>query len=195
MLEPCRAAANAIPEERILDAAYDLLLAVGMRRMSMADISRRAGVSRATLYRRWPNVQAVIGALTTREFALLTAAAFQPAPAINRQSLVTSIVSLVQSVRVHPLLRKIVDVDPEFLLPYLLQRRGTSTVAQLGLLEQALAHHDGTIRGGDPAVLARAVWLTAWPFALTGPVLVDADVSLDDLDEQLRDLMDRYLTP
>ena len=73
VLPAARAAANAIPEQRILDTAYDLLLAVGMRRMSMADISRRAGVSRATLYRRWPNVQAVIGALTTREFALLTA--------------------------------------------------------------------------------------------------------------------------
>ena len=195
VLEPCRTAANAIPEQRILDAAYDLLLAVGMRRMSMADIARRAGVSRATLYRRWPNVQAVIGALTTREFALLTAAAFQPEPAIDRQGLVTSIVSLVQSVRVHPLLRKIVDVDPEFLLPYLLERPGTSTLAQLELLQAALRAGDASVRAGEPAVLARALWLTAWSFALTAPVLVDDAVSLDDLDAALRDLLDRYLAP
>ena len=72
VLEPPRAA-NAIPEEAILDAAYDLLLAVGMRRITMADIARQADVSRATLYRRWPNVQAVIAALMTREFAQLAA--------------------------------------------------------------------------------------------------------------------------
>ena len=46
---------TAIPERQILDAAYELLLAVGMRRMNMADVARRAGVSRATLYRRWAN--------------------------------------------------------------------------------------------------------------------------------------------
>ena len=68
---------NAI-RKQILDAAYELLLAVGMRRMSMADIARRADVSRATLYRRWPNVNAVVGALTTREFAPLDAARLRP---------------------------------------------------------------------------------------------------------------------
>jgi hypothetical protein len=35
-------AANAIPEERILDAAYELLLAIGMKRMNMADIRMSA---------------------------------------------------------------------------------------------------------------------------------------------------------
>ena len=40
---------NAIPEGRILDAAYDLLLAVGMRRMTMADVARRAEVQHALI--------------------------------------------------------------------------------------------------------------------------------------------------
>ena len=139
LAEQVRVAPNAIGEQRILDAAYELLLAVGMRRLSMADIARRAGVSRATLYRRWPNVQAVIGALTTREFAALTHGAFPAVGRTSRARLVGSVVGFVVAVRVHPLLRKIIDVDPEFLLPYLLERRGTSTAAQLGLLEAALS--------------------------------------------------------
>ena len=77
---------TAIPEEQILDAAYELLLAVGMRRMSMADIARRAGVSRATLYRRWPNVAAVIGALTTRELARLGAVGIRAGQTRARRS-------------------------------------------------------------------------------------------------------------
>src|SRR4029450_1121570 len=70
-------AANAIPEQRILDAAYELLLAAGMRRMTMADIARHAEVSRATLYRRWPNVQTVVAALMTREWTSAMIGAFQ----------------------------------------------------------------------------------------------------------------------
>ncbi|MEO6885655.1 MAG: helix-turn-helix domain-containing protein [Jatrophihabitantaceae bacterium] len=188
-------AANAIPEQLILDAAYELLLAVGMRRMSMADIARKAGVSRATLYRRWPNVRAVVGALTTREFETLSSTAFAGDAETGRAGLVVGIVAAVRAVRVHPLTRKIIDVDPEFLLPYLLERRGTSTTAQLELIELALTSDDGSIRVGNRILLARTLWLTAWSFALTAPVLVDGAVSLDELDDQLRELLDRYLAP
>jgi AcrR family transcriptional regulator len=188
-------AANAIPERRILDAAYDLLLAVGMRRMSMADIARTARVSRATLYRHWPNVQAIVGTLTTREFTALARAAFVAGGSPARAAVVDGIVATVRAVRVHPLTRKIVEVDPEFLLPYLLERRGTSTTAQLEVIELALSVDDGSIRPGSRTVLARALWLAAWSFALTAPVLVDEQASLADLDDQLRELLDRYLQP
>lgn len=185
---------TAIPEEHILDAAYDLLLAVGMRRMSMADIARRAGVSRATLYRRWPNVDAVVGALTTREFAQLAP------PAVSgrknaRTAIVDTVVATVRAVREHPLTRKIIEVDPEFLLPYLLERQGTSTTAQLDLLSTALKTRDGSIRRGNRAAQARAIWLAAWSFTLTAPVLAGDSVPLDALDRELRTMLERYLTP
>lgn len=188
-------AANAIPEQQILDAAYDLLLAVGMRRVSMSDISRRAGVSRATLYRRWPNVNAVVGALITREFAALGAETFGKRAKTARTGVVTAIVATVRAVREHPLARKIIEVDPDFLLPYLLERRGTSTNAQLDLLVAALKTGDGSIRRGNRAAQARALWLAAWSFALTGPVMADDGVSLDLLDRELRAMLERYLAP
>ena len=195
VLEPPRAA-NAIPEEAILDAAYELLLAVGMRRVTMADIARQADVSRATLYRRWPNVQAVIAALTTREFAQLARGMADSPGADGRSALVAGIVHAVAEVRAHPLLRKIVDVDPEFLLPYLVQRRGTTADNQLALLQAAIGRgtDDGSIRAGDPAMRARAVLLAAWSFVLTGPVLVDKR-QYRALDHELAELLDRYLAP
>lgn len=185
----------AIPEERILDAAYELVLAVGVRRLNMADLARAAGVSRATLYRRFANADAVVAALTTRELARLAAQAFDRPGKDVRSTIVGAVVAMVQAVRVHPLTRKIIDVDPDFLLPYLVQRRGTSTDAQLDLLTHALRNTDGSLRRGNRAVQARALWLTAWSFALSGPVLADDTVTLGALDAQLRTMLDRYLAP
>jgi AcrR family transcriptional regulator len=189
-------APNSIPEEQILDAAYELLLAVGRRRLNMADIARSASVSRATLYRHWPNVNSVVGALVTREFAAVTAHAFATETEPARARMVSGVVAMVRSIRVHPLMRKIIDVDPEFLLPYLVERRGTSTTHQLGQMEMALeaGRADGSIRAGAVALQARAIWLLACSFTLTAPVLAD-EVSLKDLDGQLGEFLDRYLAP
>lgn len=194
-------APNAIPESTILDATYSLLLSVGMRRLTMADIARHAGVSRATLYRRWGSVREVTGSLITREFAALAADAFPAGPTSARERLVTGVVHMVGAIRAHPILRKIVDLDAEFLLPYLLQRLGTSTAHQLSQLEAGIeaGATDGSIRAGDVGVQARTVLLMTMSFTLTAPVLVDPPgiegPQLDALDAQLREALDRYLAP
>jgi hypothetical protein len=112
-----------------------------------------------------------------------------------RTAVVEAIVATVRAVRDHPLTRKIIEVDPEFLLPYLLERRGTSTTNQLELLIAGLKVNDGSVRRGNRAAQARALWLAAWSFTLTGPVLADDSVSIDALDRELRAMLDRYLQP
>jgi len=187
---------NAIDEDVILDAAYELLVAVGLRRLNMADIARQAGVSRATLYRRWPNVRSVIGALMTREWAGLAASAHAQDAPHARAALVQTVVEIAVAIRQHPLLRKIIEVDPEFLLPYLVQRKGTSTGQQLDLIERGIraGAADGSIRTGKPSLQARSVLLTARSFALSAPVLVEAR-QLKALDRELAEMLDRYLSP
>src|SRR5439155_22714039 len=176
------------------DAAYSLLLAVGVRRMTMADIARHAGVSRATLYRRWQNVGEVVAALLTREWTAVAAQAVTPDTEHGRTRLINTVLTIVRSSRTHPLLRKIISLDPEFLVPYVFHRRGTNTNNQLALLEHGLRAGvaDGSIRPGDVTATAQAVLLTAWSFVFTGPVLND---DFDALDAQLRDLLERFLTP
>ena len=60
--------AQAADEDRILDAARDTILAVGLRRTTVSDVARRAGLSRMTVYRRYPDGAALIRALMWREF-------------------------------------------------------------------------------------------------------------------------------
>jgi len=189
-------AANAIDEKQILDAAYQMLLAVGMRRMTMADIGRRAGVSRASLYRRWPNVRAVVAALMTRESAAVVAVSFGTPGKNARERLAAGIVSAVRRTRDHPLLRKIVEIDPEFLLPYLLERRGSSTDAQLAAIEEVVraGHLDGSVRPGNPARQARALLLAAMAFVLSGSIMAPPE-DLASLDDELRQMLDRYVAP
>ncbi len=55
-------------DDTVLDAARDCVLAVGVRRTTLTDIARRAGVSRMTLYRRWPDVRTIVADLMTREW-------------------------------------------------------------------------------------------------------------------------------
>jgi AcrR family transcriptional regulator len=56
-------------EDRILDAAAACVLAVGVKRVTMTDIARRARVSRPTVYRRWSDTNGVLAALMTARIA------------------------------------------------------------------------------------------------------------------------------
>ncbi|MFC7715116.1 hypothetical protein [Nonomuraea recticatena] len=85
----------------------------------------------------------------------------------------------MRALREHPLWRRIVEVDPELLLPYLTRRRGASHDAILAVLEGAMS----------PA-RARAVLLTAQSFLLSAHTMGDPGT----LDAELATLLERYLT-
>ncbi|HEV7191625.1 MAG TPA: helix-turn-helix domain-containing protein [Jatrophihabitantaceae bacterium] len=186
---------NAIEDDRILDATYPLLLTIGPRRLTMADVARQAGVSRATLYRRWPNVRSVVAALITREWSSLALGAIDLDEPVGRIRLVRGVVAIAAASRDHPLLQTIIENDPEFLIPYLLQRRGTSTEMQLRMLTREIraGQRDGSIRRGDAALLAAAVQVTATSFVLSARVVVSDAHSPRRLDSELGRLLDSYL--
>ena len=50
----------------VLDAAIDLLGAVGYARLTMEQVADRAGVGKASLYLRWPNKVALVAAAIQR---------------------------------------------------------------------------------------------------------------------------------
>jgi AcrR family transcriptional regulator len=185
----------------MLDAARTCVLAVGVRRTTLTDIARRAGVSRMTIYRRWPDVRSLVGDLMTREWlAALPPSIPRDDTRPVRPLLISSLLDGIRSLREHPLFRKIVEVDPELLLPYLLERRGASQDAMLSVLERAVraGHDDGTIRTDAPTRQARTILLIAQSFMMSGHTMTDdADPTLSAaaFDDELRKLLERYLSP
>lgn len=151
-----------------------------------------------TIYRRWPDMQTLMSDLMTREWtaigassALLVADESSPARRISR-----GVVETVQALRANPLFQKIVDVDPELLLTYLLQRRGRTQDVLLDLLvEQVEAGQEAAdIRAGDPQAIARSVVLAAQGFAVSAGIMADA-VAEDALAAELQTLLEGYLSP
>jgi AcrR family transcriptional regulator len=188
-------------DDAVLDAVRECVLAVGVRRTTLTDIARRAGVSRMTLYRRWPDARTLVGDLMTREW-LATARAARPADTSGptRKWLVEALVRGVVELRDHPLLRKIIEVDPERLLPYVTDRLGASQLALLETLEQDLraGHADGSIRRGDPALQARALLLITQSFTLSARTMTGdgaPGLGYDAFDAELARILERTLAP
>ncbi|MGW8767164.1 TetR/AcrR family transcriptional regulator [Streptomyces sp. NPDC055815] len=193
---------NHVDADPVLDAARDCVLAVGVRRTTLTDVARRAGVSRMTLYRRWPDVRSLVGDLMTREWIAVAAGAMQPDEddRPQRDRIVEGLVAGAAAFRAHPLFHKILDVDPELLLPYILDRRGASQDALLGLLHTALedGHEDGSVRHVRPDLQARSLLLVVQSFTLSLRTMTDEtdpDLSEAAFLDELRTLLERTLTP
>ena len=174
-----------------LDAARDCILDIGWRRTTLTEVARRAGVSRMTIYRSWSDMPTLLGDLMTREWAGVVTA-IDPSCSITDQ-----IIDSVRALRGNELFQRIVELDPELLLPYLLNRRGRSQDLILELIEGAIRDGQaaGTIRAGNPVVMARSLALAAQGFVLSGHTMVDDDVTEEDLADEARLLITRVLAP
>lgn len=187
-----RQTTTRVSDDVLLDAARQCVLGVGLRRATLAEIARMAKVSRMTLYRRFPDVRSVLSALMTREFgALLRQAIAEGAGAGNaRQRLTGSAIAAVRLLNGDELMRTVIDVDAELLLPYLVARFGGTQQVGEQLITALLTagHRDGSVRPGDLGVQARAVLLVVQSFVLSfrpATADVDADALLAELARQL----------
>ena len=173
-----------VGDDALLDAAHKCVLLVGVRRTTLTDVAREAGVSRMTLYRRFPDVRRLVAALMTREFGALLGEVGPGRTA--RERLVNGAVGTVQRLLANPLMAAVLDRDAELLLPYIVERLGaTQRIAEQFLrVELAAGHEDGSIRSGDLDVQARTLLLMVQSFVLSvRPAIaeLDPDAVFDEL--------------
>jgi AcrR family transcriptional regulator len=180
--------------EAILDATRASVLDFGIRRTTLTDVARRAGVSRMTVYRRYPDVDAVLRDLMTREFGAAMVEVAQDLSGDDGRARVRShVLKSVEVFRANPLMKKIIEAEPELLLPYILGRMGETQRAAIGLVtaDLALGQADGSIRQGDPRTIAQALLLVAQSFVLSGAIA--EDVAEADLHAELTRIVDALL--
>jgi AcrR family transcriptional regulator len=189
---------SRVADDALLDAARACVLDAGVRRTTLSSVARAAGVSRMTLYRRFPDVRSLLGALLTREFGALLGRADRATrrAATARERLVAATVDSVCALAVDPLMRTVLDRDAELMLPYIVERvGGVQRTAEQFLREQLIAgHQDGSVRRADPAVQARAIFMVAQSFVFSmRPATRDVDRAA--LVGELTQLLDAALSP
>lgn len=145
--------------ERILAAAASCVVDFGVDRVTLAEIARRAGVSRPTVYRRWPDTRSIVAALLTRHVTDVMRAA--PLLGDDRESLVRQIVTVADLLRQDRLVMSVLHSE---LAPiYITERLGTSQHMLIDALAARLrvAQRNGSVRPGDPVQMATMVLLIA----------------------------------
>lgn len=182
----------------ILAAAADEVAAVGLRRTTLTDVARRAGVSRMTVYREYGDAATLFRALLTSEVEDIVAVAVAEAgpEQAGRARLVAAVVSGSRRLAEHQLFRRVLDLDPELMLPMVVDRLGSGQRHARDRLVDLLrvGVEDGSVRPLDLATAAHVVLLTAQSFVFSTRVS-EAEPGLGDLWAELGQLVGRYLAP
>jgi AcrR family transcriptional regulator len=143
--------------DRILAAAASCVIDFGVDRVTLAEIARRARVSRPTVYRRWPDSRSILAALLTAH--ITTAVSEVPARGDGREALVDRVVAVAEQLRCDELVMAV--LHSELAIVYIVQRLGSSQQMLIDALADNLraAQGDGSVRPGDPRRLAAMVLL------------------------------------
>lgn len=181
----------------VLQAARATVLDFGVRRATLTEVARRAGISRMTVYRRYADAPELMRALMTSEFGAVLTAARAAAASIEDplERVVEEVIGTFERLLEHPLLKRLLELEPEMLMPYLSERVGEfQRLGRAGLAESiAEAQAVGAIRAGDADLMAETIELIG-----RGPVIAEltlGDRERDDLIDELRLLVAAYLRP
>jgi AcrR family transcriptional regulator len=108
-------------EDQILDAAVEAATVHGIERMVVADVAKRAGLSRATVYNHFATKDELVAAAVRREASALIEAVVAASNEQEdlREAVRVAVLTTLQLARRHPLLDRIVRAEPERLVPLL----------------------------------------------------------------------------
>ena len=180
--------------DRILEAAADCVIAFGVERVTLAEIARRARVSRPTVYRRWPDIRSVLAALLTAR--IVGALDAVPTRGVGREAVVERIVAVADHLRDDEVVMSVLNRAPELTMVYTTERLGTSQQILIDTLaaDIKLAQDEGSVRPGEPRQLAAMCLLIARSTIQSGQI-VAAILDARALDVELAHCLDGYLKP
>lgn len=182
-------------DTRIKEAALKQFSLVGIRRTSADDIAKRAGVNRATLYRRMGGREEITRAAFAHEvrrtLAEIERGIGDIADPLERHT--RGFVVTVTTLRDHPLLRRLLAVDRDEVLGWLTLEAGEILgIATVFVTEQVGAARAQLGLSGDDQTEFYATTIVRLIHSL---VLTPDAPPLLDSEERLRDYAVRYLQP
>ncbi|WP_019930616.1 TetR/AcrR family transcriptional regulator [Nocardia sp. BMG111209] len=158
-------------DERIMDAALERILQVGIRRASLDDIARRAGLNRITIYRRFAGkdnlVEATLARETRRMLAEVTTVV-TTTEGVDAQ-IEAAVLYVLRTTRSHPLVTQLLNVAPDEAMSFYTVR-GEEMIRQgvdyiVAVLE--LTRQRGLIDDYDPRPVAELLARLAHSLFLT----------------------------
>lgn len=156
---------------RILDAALAQVLEHGLRRTSVEDVARRAGLARITIYRRFPGRDDLLRAVLLREGRRLLALVDEAVDAVDSldEQVVEGFTAILQATRTHPLLQRLLVTEGDLTLATLTTHGGA--LVALGREHLAghllLAQHEGRLAPFDVRAVAELLVRLTLSFVLT----------------------------
>lgn len=180
---------------RVLDGAYEQFCRMGIRRSTMEDVAKRAGVSRITVYRRFTTKDALVEHVVRREFRRyfdqFRHDIRQARTAADR--VVVGFVSALQAIRRNPLIGGLLAVEPDVLVPAMIRDGGRTLAAVQRFVAGQLRREQlaGNVSAEvDVELVAELMARVSSSVLLTPSHVVD----LDD-DEQVRAVARKFLVP
>ncbi len=191
---PPTAVVTTPAQERVLDAALDLVARWGLTKTTLGDVARTAGTSRATLYRAFPGgrdqLVDLLGQREVARFLEVVAEAFDAAPDLTA-ALADGLHAAATHLEGHAPARFVLEHEPELAIPVLgfAQMDRLLRVTRLVLGPHLVVHL-------DPGHADRAGWAVEWiaRMFLSGLVTSTSAFDLTDADV-CRRLVDRYIVP
>ena len=149
-----QAAARRRTEERLLQGAVRAVASRGLTKLGMGDVSEFAGVSRGTAYRYFSNTEELLRELGRREaerFEQQLWEALEKVPTASAERLRVVLHSIEKLARDHPLIQRLPETDPAFVLTSVRERFPDIRETFQRLLAPLLEESDLVQSGGTSA--------------------------------------------
>jgi len=180
--------------QKILDSARALYIEYGLRRTTMEDVAKKAGMGRATLYRRFSEKDQLFKAVIFRDLqqhlALMEKAIMEYGSALD--ALLESFVQFGTMVSGNDLLQRLLKSEPDHVLPYLTTDFDVimSFSRQYLAMQLQRAQRLGHVRQGDTQVMAEML------LRLSHSLMLSPNGVINPTNEQgMREFAETFLRP
>ena len=162
--------------EHLLESALSAFLDFGIKRTSMGEVARRAGISPATLYRRYESKNDLVQAVGVREAQRFVADIDRRVQAVTdgEDQLAEIFVAFITSLARNELLQRLLRTEPDLILPRLTVQAGPILAVGRAYLADKLRalHRDDTEPDFDADLVAEIMARLAQSLALTPDGLI-----------------------